>query len=107
MNMLCLSMHHTLFAFWMWDRIAKKGSSKCRLMKTNHFSSIIVGKLLEHSEKWRFSNQEAPPKKIAFVALDADEHSDEPNGGTNTGKLDVKERVGEEEGRTRKLKSKK
>lgn len=41
-------------------------------------------KLLQGSEKWRFRDQEAPPKKGAPVNLEDDDDSDDgPRGGRN------------------------
>lgn len=43
-------------------------------------------KILEHSNKWRLRDQEAPPKKGAFTQMDDDESDKE--GGRNKGKPD-------------------
>jgi hypothetical protein len=44
--------------------------------------------VLEHSEKWKLRDQEAPPKKGAFITLDYPEDSDDAKGGRYKGKPD-------------------
>ena len=62
-------------------------------------------KVLQHSEKWRLRDQEAPSKKSALVPLDDDEDSDAPKGGGNKAIPDERkmEKDNEEESRGRKL----
>jgi hypothetical protein len=54
------------------DRYKDMVGSKGKMFVLQHFY-----KLLEHSEKWKIRDQEAPPARGALVELDDDEKEDE------------------------------
>jgi hypothetical protein len=60
------------------DRYKDMAGSKGKMFTLQHFY-----KLLEHSEKWKIRDREAPPARGALVELDDEEENDELNANKN------------------------
>jgi hypothetical protein len=65
------------------DRYKDKAESKGKM-----FTLQYCYKLLEHSEKWKIRDREAPPARGALVELDDEEEDDELNANKNKKRLD-------------------
>jgi hypothetical protein len=61
------------FAFALKDRIAMEWYTQMPTSKGKPFLLHHCFELLEHSEKWKLREQEAPSVRGAFVQLDNDE----------------------------------
>jgi hypothetical protein len=62
--------------------------------RINIFDHTIVGKLLEHSERWKLWDQDAPPpRKDTPISLDDYDNDDAPRGGRNKWRPDVRRKV--------------
>jgi hypothetical protein len=60
------------------DRYKDMAGSKGKMFTLQHSY-----KLLEHSEKWKIRDREAPPARGALVELDDEEEEDELNANKN------------------------
>lgn len=71
------------------------GTSKCQLQKETTFAHNCF-ELLEHSEKWKLREQEAPSVRGSFFQLDNNEHDElttKNNKEMSYGTMSAKDRI--------------